>query len=842
VLEELRWLSAASPAGQGVAVLASAGSLNGALLRISGDGTAIDVDGATALVPAGRILKGKLVLAPFEGFAAPSKVTEQFLCSVEVESAGPMARINLGLFPLSDLGNGQVALRVTSDRPGAGETILAEARQILCGKRETLSFYWQPPAAGPYRAELLVPGIKDPVLLGLCTWGNGVLNFVPDTKQHLETVELAEVPGWTPATPGSEKARTTAFFGAQATSLTGVQADVGMGEREALLVGFGAAPPGQTAELRISDLMTNRGVKRLPASALEFARILGTPPGGDTTAIPGLTVPVAGPPWKLNGLAALLLDTPDIEAGTYNGQIECTSNSGVASLPLSVRVWPVRRPRPGFARLHLNALFCNLWTDEASGAPPYQSLRAHEITNVAFDPHDVLRPHDVLVRTESGDELSLEQWLEKQQQEVISSPPALDFSAANPRLERLLMAGVSDITLCGELSLANLAVPGTRETGRAPFAEWFWRQWTAHLREMGFRNLCFMTSAPLGQADLTDEWLAVAGLMHRAGWSVCGPYDETVLQPTHGRGALSGDAAGVSSLAELSRLVVFDAGLADSLPSIRGLLPARAEVGLWVAGLADGFSSEQGRLYAHQIARSGADVVVFGATVAPLRAAASQEGAPAGRRAPGAQHLNSLAWEGLRDGMDEVNYLRMLEWYQRESGAAGSMEESPGARQDLSKRRTLERLSVLSEQRPPGAVSVYWNDLLLVARGEPAAVIAVDPDFPEQRAQAETLNEMIKAKGGVALPVLAISNLSTGPLQHLCILLGSPDTNSLVGKLAADRPDLSWRLPKNGCMFVRFERGNTTYLALLTAKPAQWGRPLVRFNTMLRQEGGWVGQ
>jgi len=841
VLGQVRWFSVASPATQGVAVLAKTGSLSSALVWAAGEGTAIEMDGATAIVPSGRILKGELGLAPFEGLAEPSKVTEQFLCSVGVESAGNMARVNLGLLPLSDLGSGQVALRVANSALGTGETIPAVAREILCGKREALSFYWQPPAPGPYRAELILPGITDPVLLGRCTWENGALSFVPDTKQSVETLELTEVPGWASESPRGGQGQAPAFLGAQGAPLAGLQADVGVGERETLPMGFAAGGPGQTAQFRISDLIAARGVKRLPPSALRLACVLG-PSRGESTDVPGLIVPVEGPPWGLNGLAALLLDTPDIEAATYNGQIECTPNSGLAALPLSVRVWPVRRPRPGFARMHLNVPLCSLWTDEAPGAPPCESLKEHEITNVALDLHDVLRPHFVLVRSESGDGVSLEEWLRREPQEAIVNPPALDFSPANPCLGRLLLSGLSDITVCGDLSLANLTLPGMPEKGQAPFAESFWRQFASHLREMGFRNLYFSARAPLGQADLTDGWLAAAGLMRRAGWSVCGPYDETVLQLMQDRGTPGGRGVVPGSLADLSRLVVCDGGLADSVPLIRSVLPVRAEVGLWVAGLPDSFSAEQGRRYAQRVTRSGADIVIFGSTVPPPGGtAASEEVAPTERRAAEVRHLSSLAWEGFRDGMDEVNYLRMLDWYKRRSDAGIRAEGGPGTARGLSKRQVLEELSLLGEKRAPVA-SVYWNDIALIARGEAAAVIAVDPDSPEQRAQAETLNQMIKTKGGVALPVLSIADLSSTPLQHLCILLGSPDTNSLVATLAAERPDLSWRLPKNGCMFVRLQRGATTYLALLTAKPAGWGDPLVRFNMMLWQEGGWVGQ
>jgi hypothetical protein len=266
-------------------------------------------------------------------------------------------------------------------------------------------------------------------------------------------------------------------------------------------------------------------------------------------------------------------------------------------------------------------------------------------------------------------------------------------------------------------------------------------------------------------------------------------------------------------------------------------------VGVWAYGLPAELAASQARLLALDLAARGADVIAFGVPVGPLQAPVPV--APRLGAAPeeqGLSGLDTLAWDGFRDGLDEANYARMLTWYARNAEGLPQPAMEAGAPAYPPKRSVLERLASLGASRPATRTSILWNGLRLVDQGRPTAAIVMDPAAPDGRAQADMLSEMVSAKCGAGLPVLSVQDASSPHGWRLLVVLGSPETSPILRQLVAGDPELAWRIGRSGTMFVRFSHAGVPCLGLLAARPEQVGRLTVRFGALLRQEGGWVSQ
>jgi hypothetical protein len=822
-VDDVRWLSATQPSAEGAAVVAGVGALSKLRISAPPNGKALEMAGTTIVVPPGRALRAHLALAPLHGLTPPTGVTEQIAYSVGMERAGRTARANLTVLPLASLGSGDLTLRLLSRPAGTTKELAVGPRQMLCGRAEAFSFYWEPAAAGSYRVELVVPGVRDPLALGTCTLTENGVDFSPYVRLPPERVTLEDLTLAFMEASEVGSAKSAPFTTPEGRPLTGLLVDVGVGEHETALFGV-AGLDAAAGQLRASRLVTPRGVRALPPASLRVQPV----PLPDTS---GAAASVEGVAPAGVRLVALRLTAPDVEAGVYRGQVEAKVGLRTAALPLTVRIWPVLRPLPGLVRFYVSDPLCGPLV-QGVAQPSAGSLQECDVENIAIGAHDLLRGPWVSVRSATGGQMPLDQWLrDRAPQDELARLPSLDFSAANERLQRLLLAGLGDVVVVGRVSVAAISVPDVAVQDEAALAQWFWRGFADHLRDMGFGRLYFLESAPVESSALGEDWFAAAAVLRTAGWSVCGPYGQSVFGgPPAERAAL------VGRLSALGELALVDAALAGSVSEIRALLPPGAGVGVWTAGLPAGLSAAEARTYAHELADGGADVIVFGSA-----ASAGAQGQPASEGAAG-ESLAGLAWDGFRDGLDEVNYVRMLSASEAGAAQAAGVAAPAAAVARLTKPQVLERLSAFGETSGAELKGLWWNELMLTQASRPHAVMGTAPEFPEQVAQAEALNQMIQAKGGASLPVVNLSELDSTPKPKTVILFGSPDTNPLIRRLAAARKDLSWRLEANGCMFARFVEGDTTYLALLTANQADWGRPVVLFSAMLRRDGGWVRQ
>jgi hypothetical protein len=813
-LEHVVWWGLTGVSERGVVAMAGPGalaSLNGRTLP----GGGAELQGATALLPAGRALDTYFGLTPQEGFRAPVAATARALCGLDLEKAGRTVRANVRLLPLADLGSGDLVLRITGAEAAA---LRAPAPALECGRARVFAFLWEPPAQGEYDAALTVPGMAKPLSLGRVSVGPDAAVLKGPAQVADARVELTPVPGWVPEPPeGTEPPGAPDAPQTEPQAAGRLRVNVGIGETETFLIGFGAAEGDEepAVEAHVPDLSAPRGPAALPGSAMRLQQVALYPaaPGSEPA---GILVPLTGPPWRFRGLAAVRLLTPHVAPAPYRGSVELVTRYRAQALETEVRVWPVRRPELGLVRLYVSEPSGDVFSQQGASRGPPPEARGQIRANVSFDMEQVLSSPAARVRLADGKSLPVAAWARRAAGE--GGVPALDFSEANPELERLLLAGRRDVTLTGPLTPEALAPPGAPAADGLERAEWFWSGLAAHLRARGFGRLIFIGRTPFAPQDMTEEWFAAARLLVRSGWSVAGPYLPDALEGRRG-----------PRVAELSRIVVVGPapiGVGTAATD----LPAGVQVGVWTPTIPHDYSWERARRLVRELAGEEAVVLVV-AEAPPARPPRPARTEETGEQMAPDRPSSSLAWEGVRDGLDEVNYARMAAWYGLSVGPA---DGAPA------KRGLLETLSGHAEAGTEDRIGVYWNDLPLVADGRPEAVIAIDPDFPEQRAQAQLLNEAVRSRCAMVLPVTTTDAVERAGGRGPALLFGSPTTNELIRELARRRTDLPWRLEQNGWMLVEFRRGRRPCLGLLTAQPDQWGRVLMHFVMGLRQEGGWL--
>jgi len=819
------WFALADPEGRGVALVTGSGALRQLDVRTSGGAEDVIATGRMTLVPAGRSMRTRMTLAPFDGLGSPTGASETHLCAVSVERTEAVCRIGLRVLPLADAETGRGLLELADAATGAVYPIDTGRLSLGCGKVTPVTLHWDTPPPGIYEMRLALPGLSSPLVLGQCRVLADGARLEPLPGLPVGEVTMGMVRPRVPDGSGSgDGVRAgSRFYGAQAKPLESLRADVGVGESETLLVGTDLAGRGVSVEARLGRLTTQRRSRELPGAAWEFLHIFGGREAA-TTSMPGF-VQAAGPGPVLTGSPlGLRLRCPAVQPATYRGRLEVSGIWQAASLPLEVTVWPVRRPRPGPVRLHLNALPLDPFGGCGLEEEVLAALRRCDVTNAALSAAAIAQTGAVRVVRDAGGPLPLGAWLGRRAASDRRPPlPMLDFSDANACLSRLLLSGLRDVTVCGRVSLDQLAPPGGPPGEQAVLAEWYWREFAAHLRRRGFEGQYFVSHEPYGAAALTDEWFATAEALWRAGWSVCGPYDGSVLVP-----------ALTERLARVTDLILLYPGAARDAPGAIEVLPPGVAVGCWVRGLPWNASADEARRSAHDYAAGGVGTVVVDRAVWPPPPPGI---AAEGERSEQARALDSLAWEGFRDGMDEVNYVALLA--RQEGTGASGFRDPDGASRGGSIPAKGDVLAQLSVRQPP---SLYWRDLALVRHGEPRAVIALVPDSPVQHMQAEMLNAIIAEHCALTLPLAGIEEVAGGPEGPTVLLFGSPDSNPLVAALAGHGAErLQGRLERDGYSCEEFSRGGVRYVGLLGRAARDWGTPVLSFAMGLRQVGGWVG-
>lgn len=207
--------------------------------------------------------------------------------------------------------------------------------------------------------------------------------------------------------------------------------------------------------------------------------------------------------------------------------------------------------------------------------------------------------------------------------------------------------------------------------------------------------------------------------------------------------------------------------------------------------------------------------------------------------------LTSSDWEGARDGVDDANLARMVEWYlpRLKTRAEGEWakrleqieaerarwftEKSPFAisRREVhyhhepkdgpvldyrylaatadstqaienAKRYMLRLLKEMAPHVTPADVQVEWHDWLLVRDGQPQITLVHSPESPAAKYAAQQLVEQLQRSCGVTLAIRQTDDLSSVPGPKLLVGLATDKpVKSLAGKIELQLDD---RYPGQG--------------------------------------------
>ncbi len=248
--------------------------------------------------------------------------------------------------------------------------------------------------------------------------------------------------------------------------------------------------------------------------------------------------------------------------------------------------------------------------------------------------------------------------------------------------------------------------------------------------------------------------------------------------------------------------------------------------------------------------------------------------------------LTSSDWEGARDGVDDANLARMIEWYlpRLKTRAEGTWrrrleqieaeralwftEQGPlaiGQREvhyhhepkdgpvldyrylaatadstraiEAAKRHVLGILREMAPHVSPADVQVEWHDWALVRDGQPQITLVHAPGSPAARQAAQQLAEHIRCCCGVTLPVQPTDDLSSVAGPKLLVGLA---TDKPV-KTLADQIDLQLDKRYPGLGGYRIKRfADRQVLAIAAVDEAGLNRGTRNGIRFLRPLGHWL--
>jgi len=248
--------------------------------------------------------------------------------------------------------------------------------------------------------------------------------------------------------------------------------------------------------------------------------------------------------------------------------------------------------------------------------------------------------------------------------------------------------------------------------------------------------------------------------------------------------------------------------------------------------------------------------------------------------------LTSSDWEGARDGVDDANLARMVEWYlprlkARAEGAWRRRLEQIEAERALwfteqgqlaigrrevhyrhepkdgpvldyrylaataestlaieaAKRYMLGTLQEMVPHISPADVQVEWHDWLLIRDGQPQITLVHSPGSPAAKEAAQQLAEHLRRCGGVTLPIQPTDELSSVPGPKL--LVGLATDNPV--KTLADQIGLQLDDRYPGPSGYRIQRlTEQQLLAIAAVDEAGLRRGTRNWLCFLRPLGHWL--
>ncbi len=447
-----------------------------------------------------------------KGLSSVSSVQQGLVTDMSAETAGRTARLDISLYPFRPVDMTGLELNI---RDGTGQQLSKLRRDgvgLAAGQVTELSFYWRAPQPGWYGLAMNALQEKGPGPLlesRLAVPGSSLQVNVPDlgsptiTRVRGRRGKLEDIPK-----PAESRANFHYRSGEPLFSL-----DLNLAREEKETAVFTVEFPETEGLLSFdidSSLSTESGTV-IPETNYEMVQVSGKAGQADRGT---------------GSRLALRVSAADCEAGTYEGRAIFQCGEERALLPITVRVWPVTRPRPGPVRLH--AYPVRLTPGETgSSAAGWQGLQRQRNTLVSCEGKGLwaepwmtlLQAGRLGIDTPSGAEVNGDRL------------PTLDFSRVGDQIEPLVLLGVGEFAAVLDLTRPR---PGGSALGWGRFSagrlnklRWFWLEFSSYMKSKAMRNLYVTSPWPLAANDVTPRWLSKAFAVADSGWSVCGPYRES---------------------------------------------------------------------------------------------------------------------------------------------------------------------------------------------------------------------------------------------------------------------------------------------------------------------------
>lgn len=627
--------------------------------------------------------------------------------------------------------------------------------------------------------------------------------------------ELTDIQGWQRVPPlvikvGAED-RTQGFMIYQADgpqkgeSCRQLSLDLGVGEYESLEVRFktlGEIGTNVTVTAELPAGLPSHALTATGADEIKIAVIWGREKFG----------------WRLSGTNQfaprqdkdarfwLIANSAGVEPGTYSVILRLTPAQGVAlAIPVKLKIWPVKLPDDRHYFLEANSQFNQLgqdakirggvrrWEWNIPAAEIYaDDFFAHGgrmVTAYAYGTAPGLSYVSMKLR---GDGRFLDEalkadasWLNRE-----GTLPALDLSFWDPWLQIWIDRGFSRYT-SGYLSggvegywqmHAGLATQ-YKAADPQKIRRWFMGETARYLKEKGYRHVYGCIGDEIAP-DIFDEWKKAAADARECGWSpgvtlsssfFRNPPIYTNAGPLMDYWVIGNPEAKLVQKARQDGFIT----QADSVGSYDGWGTRFREYGHMRAALWKYVLNDMDVFWVQCYVRNHVESIVF-----------NEHGIP----------YSSAAWEGVRDGCEDGNYLKgalgMLKLLRKSPQHAAAevfsnrldrlvagIDKDDASTLRTAKTELLQLMLDIRKTLPAVQPSLLWEDLPIIEAGRPQYTLTASASG---QAAAEQFAQSVARKTGIKMTLAATGETATSDL----LLFGHPDDNPLLAKLAGDGVDL----------------------------------------------------
>lgn len=575
------------------------------------------------------------------------------------------------------------------------------------------------------------------------------------------------------------------------------------------------------------------------------------------------------------------LDSFGVAPGSYTAALHLDfDDSPRVTLPLSIRVYPVRLPAQRLIKLMPSGTVYGDVRNAAPAVPFMLNLKSHGFEWSIFN---VVRPADAHIRGETTplNVAALRRcadWLAE------GKEPVIDFSVYDDWIEssiehRQTRVRTADLTyyLRGLIHQA-----GITEAKQVVLLEnWFCGEFARYLREKGVRIMVSSLGDELSRKELLERYIPWAQRMGETGWGCSSSF--TGIQ--HADPELNRLLYPYVTLWTLNR------GLA--LPFTEGVrkgtLTVRPDAIIGTYGGGEGRGTEirkipsQSRFLGWESWKLGIQNCapnpyfkgwLYYVDYGDRGIAGERFVSYLDQNDPQAPLLNSPFLEGIREGLEDGNLCAILSWYLNHLPASPLtasvrarfdrvMSQNPDALLPYQIREGSNKLRVLTIQADSAAYraakrevldclnalqtealatirpTLYWNDVPLMTNGMPLAAIYTDAT------STEGLMAEIQTLCGLGLPVLHRAN-RLDPRYPVAIVLDNGTQNPLAAALLteAQETDATAVYPGSGRYFIKQlpnpDAANGTVLIVAGPDAEGTAKGIRLFSRFLHSEGAWI--